>query len=206
MKLLKFSTLDEYTRIQSETNEAKLDWVAATTAEMDFIAQQVRRWNPEAQFGICHGVRNGWEVEQLRQRLGVDVIGTDISPTAEQFPHCVQWDFHEVKPEWVGAVDFIYSNALDHSYDPALALQRWKSCLTGKGIVFLQWTHHHNETGGADCFGASLREYVAMLGEHFDVVESFNTYSLRRRWREQLRGWVRRVPVRRCYVLTCRQR
>ena len=29
--------------------------------------------------------------------------------------------FPEVKPEWIGKADFIYSNSFDHSYDPACA-------------------------------------------------------------------------------------
>ena len=75
------------------------------------------------EFGICHGTRRGKEQEWFRKYLGCGVIGTEISDTVEQFPHTIEWDFHETKAEWINSADFIYSNSLDHSYDP-------KKCLT----------------------------------------------------------------------------
>ncbi|MBK6621188.1 MAG: hypothetical protein IPG32_10020 [Saprospirales bacterium] len=50
--------------------------------------------------------------------MNCEVIGTEISDSASKFSHTIEWDFHEVKPEWIGRADFIYSNSFDHSYDP----------------------------------------------------------------------------------------
>jgi hypothetical protein len=44
----------------------------------------------------------------------------------------------EVKPEWVGAVDFIYSNSFDHTYDPQKCLDAWVSCLTRCGVCVIE--------------------------------------------------------------------
>lgn len=205
MKLLTFRDYTDYRQQQIETNQAKLDWVAATEQEMRLITRYVRRMSPQAKFGLCHGVRNGWEVEQLRKLLDIDVLGTDISPTVGQFANCRQWDFHEIDPAWFGVVDFIYSNALDHSFDPRLALTQWRSCLRSGGFCFVQWTHHDNTVGGADCFGATKGEYISLLSELFDSVECVNAFSVYRRTKEWLRDVVTSASKRQCYLMICRR-
>ena len=64
---------------------------------------------------------------------GFDVIGTEISDTAGQFANTVQWDFHDVNGEWVSRFDFVYSNSLDHAWNPKFALQTWLNQLNPKG-------------------------------------------------------------------------
>jgi hypothetical protein len=108
------------------------------------------------EFGICHGTRRGKEQEWFRKHLGCEVIGTEISDTAEQFPHTIQWDFHETKPEWVDAVDFIYSNSFDHSYDPEKCLNAWMSCVRRGGICILEHTSGHERVTPLDPFGAHI--------------------------------------------------
>ena len=71
------------------------------------------------------------------------MIGTEISPTATQFPNTIQWDFHDVKPEWISAADFIYSNSFDHSYDPEKCLSNWMSCIRSGGICVIEHTDLH---------------------------------------------------------------
>ena len=80
------------------------------------------------------------------------------SKTATEFPNTIQWDFHEVKPEWVNSVDFIYSNSFDHSYDPERCLNAWMSCIRPGGFCFLEHTSSHEPRGAneLDPFGADL--------------------------------------------------
>ena len=92
---------------------------------------------------MCHGTRNGSEQISFKQALKktgheVNILGTEISDTATQFPNTIQWDFHNVKEEWKGSVCFIYSNSLDHSYDPVLCLRSWMSCIKDGGKIYLQ--------------------------------------------------------------------
>jgi hypothetical protein len=86
------------------------------------------------------------------------VIGTEISDTATQFPHTIQWDFHETKPEWIDAVDFIYSNSFDHSYDPQRCLNAWMSCLKKGGLCILEHSSDNSPaiTSTLDPFRADL--------------------------------------------------
>lgn len=42
--------------------------------------------------GICHEVRTGVEVKFLRETLGCEVIGTEISNSATEVEHVIEWD------------------------------------------------------------------------------------------------------------------
>lgn len=143
----KFNNYQEYVKAQTANNKYKLKlkpdihWI--TEQEMKILRQYIKQHIPKAKFGICHGVRNGWEVGKLR-KLGIEVIGTEISDTATQFKNVIQWDFHNVKEEWLGKTDFIYSNSLDHSYNPEYCIRQWLSCLTVNGLCFIEWTNSHD--------------------------------------------------------------
>lgn len=176
MRLRNFESYEEYVSCQERANTAKLQTVWASPATILFIAAQVRARIPKAKFGICHGVRNGWEVNELRKLLGIEIIGTDIARTASRFPNVIKWDFHEVKEEWIGAVDFIYSNSLDHAYDPSLCIRNWMKCLSRVGICFVEWTpvHASPRTWTADCFTAELQEYVSLATGYTVEIEAMD--------------------------------
>jgi len=99
--------------------------------------------------------------------MGVHVIGTDITDIAETYPNTIRWDFHNAKPEWISNVDFIYSNAFDHSFAPNNCLKTWMSCVKNTGCCILEWSTGHGEasTSLVDPFGASLEEYRNLIAE-----------------------------------------
>ena len=78
-------------------------------------------------FALCHGTNMGFEMKYFREALpGFEVWGTELAPkTAKLANWTINWDFHVVKPEWRAHADFVYSNALDHSPNPGLAVTRW---------------------------------------------------------------------------------
>ncbi|HSG28675.1 MAG TPA: hypothetical protein VLA34_09360, partial [Candidatus Krumholzibacterium sp.] len=89
--------------------------------------------------------------------------------TATRFPHTIQWDFHEVKEEWIDALDFIYSNSFDHTYDPEKCLNAWMSCIRPGGVCMLEHTSKHGPSKATpmDPFGAELAQMpylVALWG------------------------------------------
>lgn len=172
MKRITFDNYEDYVTAQVKKNHAKLSWVNVSKKELNLIGEYIKQHIKGASFGLCHGVRNGTEVAILRRYLGVEVIGTDIADTATSFPHVIQWDFHEVDPRWLNQVDFIYSNAWDHSYDFALLMDRWMSCIKpDKGRCFLQYSDRHSEdfTDEADCFGLSLEELNTLIQEKYEI-------------------------------------
>ena len=173
MRLREFDTYADYVRVQTAVNKQKLGRTWATSRDIKAVAGYIQSHIPDARFGICHGVRGGWEVEALASALpGVRVIGTEISETATQQENVIQWDFHEVKDEWLGAVDFIYTNSWDHSYDPEHALDQWMRCIKPSGRCFVEWSRGASERDmrtEADCFGASAEEYEEIIGRRYAV-------------------------------------
>jgi hypothetical protein len=64
-----------------------------------------------------------------------------------------------VKQEWIGNVDFVYSNSWDHSFDPERLFKNWMERLKRSGRLFISWTPTHAApVDSADCFSASLEE------------------------------------------------
>jgi len=123
-----------------------------------FLANYLKTTVGQLKFGICHGTRRGMEQQWFRKYLGCEVIGTEISKSATEFPNTIQWDFHDVKPEWIEAVDFIYSNSFDHSYDPEKCLNAWMSCVRKGGVCVLEHSEAHepSATDELDPFGADI--------------------------------------------------
>jgi SAM-dependent methyltransferase len=147
---------DEYRDMQVFTNKRKLNKVWADDGTLAAVASYVSDSMGAATRGICHGARNGYEVEKLRALTKANVIGTDISETATQFPNMVVWDFHEPNPEWQAAFDFIYTNSLDQAMRPDAALAVWAKQLAPGGLIFIEHTMGHSAQGASemDPFGA----------------------------------------------------
>src|SRR5687768_1733275 len=85
---------ERYRRIQTEGNKRKLEYVWVDEDNIAALSRYIQTVLGPPRFGICHGTRRGREQEWFRKYLGCEVIGTEISDTAEQFPHTIQWDFH----------------------------------------------------------------------------------------------------------------
>ena len=164
MEFHKYQNRDEYIKAQANSFSKRwLVWVL--DGELYLVSDYIQRNMSNPTFGICHGVRGGYEVERFRQTLGCDVIGTDLFQDQEQSDHVIQMDFHEVNREWLDSVDFIYSNALDHSYDSEMCVAQWARCLKRMGLCFLHWGpgHEENTVGTGDCFAASACEYQRLI-------------------------------------------
>jgi methyltransferase family protein len=156
---------DKYRQIQVEGNKKKLGWVWVREPNISFLADYIRKTIGQPEFGICHGTRRGLEQQWFRKYLGCEVIGTEISDTANDFPHTIQWDFHEVKREWIDSVDFIYSNSLDHSYDPPKCLNAWMQCVRPGGLCILEHGSLSTPEGASelDPFGAELEHMPYLI-------------------------------------------
>jgi len=179
IRRLKFASYDDYVAAQLKTNAAKRDRVWVRGDELQQLAKLIAELTPGPRFGLCHGVRNGAEVRTLRELLHCEIWGTEISPSAAEFPFVIQWDFHKLKPEWLGRADFIYSNSLDHSYDPTACLAGWLSCLSSRGRCYVHWSQEHDHTdfgkNGSDCFQATRNGYVQLIesvGRLEEVIET----------------------------------
>ena len=163
MNLYKFKNKEEYKDIQEKGNIRKLDCVFVNKSVINAISKYIIEHIKKPSFGICHGTRRGVEQELLSKETGAHVIGTEISSTATQFPNTIQWDFHEIKDEWINSTDFIYSNSIDHSYDPEMALSQWLKCLNKNGLCFIEYTRFNKQFTKLDCFSANKEEIKLLI-------------------------------------------
>ena len=148
----------KYKKIQTDGNKKKLGAVWVLEENINFLSEYIIKIGLRPNFGICHGTRRGNEQKWFNKYLNCEVIGTEISDTAANFENTIQWDFHDVKEEWINKVDFIYSNSFDHSYNPELCLNSWMSCLRTKGVCIIEHTNLHDpyHTNEMDPFGATF--------------------------------------------------
>lgn len=171
MKQYEYSSYSEYLHAQTAANHRKLGVVWAQEANIRYLCS----FMGHAEFGICHGTRNGAEQAWFAKYLGCSVIGTEVSDTATRFDSTVLWDFHDPRPEWVGAADFVYSNSLDHAFDPKKAVQTWAGQLRPGGYLLIE--HSADCDGEAavtvhDPFGASVKEVFDLIRPHVKSVFS----------------------------------
>lgn len=168
--LHEYSDYEQYRDVQVLHNKRKISIIFADESTLKLLASELRSEFPNKQLrGLCHGARNGFEQNYLRDFSGFDVTGTDISDTALDFDHSVQWDFHDVNEEWVGKFDFVYSNSLDQSWQPRAALVTWLNQLNDTGILVIEHTEQHGPRGASemDPFGVRPTVMPYVLSEWF---------------------------------------
>ena len=163
---------EKYKDIQTARNKSKINKYRTDEFIMKFLSDFISKNIDKTQFGLCHGTRTGKEQEWFRKYLNCNVIGTEISDTATQFPHTIQWDFHKLNDEWINAVDFIYTNSFDHSYAPNEALDTWMKCLKKDGLLIIEHSTGHTKATETDPFGAHVSQmpYLILLwgkGNHY---------------------------------------
>ena len=167
--LYKYKNYEEYKQAQIKGNIRKLVYTWASENNIKYLSGYLKKEVPNLKFGICHGTRRGKEQEWFHKHLGIKVIGTEISPTAKQFPNTIQWDFHDVKDEWIDNVDFIYSNSFDHSYKPEECLDAWMSCIKKQGVCILEWNTGNINYSKLDPFGGTLEDYKKLITKKYKI-------------------------------------
>lgn len=174
MKQVPFKNYTSYVEAQITRTEEKLaaspKILQASAGALENLAEWLMHRITPLNLGLCHGVRTGRECEMLRELLKIDVIGTDVVPSAGHLDNCIVMDFQYRKPEWDDRFDFIYCNCLDHAFDPDRCIRTWLLHIKETGCLAIEWTSQHNHAKKVDCFGASLTEYVKLLNTHGRVV------------------------------------
>lgn len=170
--LYQYPDYDTYRDVQVAGNKAKLKAQFVKQSHVKILADYLTRQIGTVTFGICQGTRSGAEQAWFREELGpdADVIGTEISDTATQFPNTVHWDFHDLNPDWSGRADFVYSNSWDHAFNPTKAFGAWIDALRPGGLMLLDYTKGQTPEAAnpLDPFGISLPRLVALLEENFN--------------------------------------
>lgn len=169
--LYQYPDYDTYKEVQVAGNKAKLGAQFVKQSHVKILSDYLKQRLGTVGFGICQGTRRGAEQAWFREELGgsAEVIGTEISDTASQFPNTVQWDFHDINPDWSGRADFVYSNSWDHAFDPAKAFGAWIDALRPGGLMLLDYTKGQSPEAAnpLDPFGIALPRLVALIEENF---------------------------------------
>lgn len=135
MKIWKYDSYDDYVKAQTKANVQKIKKVWVKKSTIDKIQEKI----PMAATILCHGTRNAAEQKFFKEKYPMaDIIGTEISYTAADFPMTVQHDFHEEVELWLNYFDIVYSNSFDHSYDPDKCMATWAGQLSDVGILCLE--------------------------------------------------------------------
>ena len=192
--LHEYSSYDEYKTAQVFHNKRKIDRVFADKKTLDRVAELVLREfkDIETISGICHGSRNGFEQNYLREASKkFDVIGTDISDTANNYENSFQWDFHDVNDAWLGSKDFIYTNSLDQAWKPQLALETWLAQLKENGILIIEHTKSHGPAYASkmDPFGVRPTSMPYVLTMWFGSQISLE-HSVQEKLNSNLDAWL----------------
>lgn len=177
-------TYQKYVEGQRQKADRELNRTFASTRALDVVSEYLRRHfrNRTRLHGVCHGAKVGREVRFLRRQLehhsrgsraagfarDVSILGTDISEQASRRSRgdVILMDFHVVYTSWQGHWDFIYSNTLDHSYDPGSALGVWRWSLQGTdGLVVLHRSPFHStlHIDSVDMYGGSMGDYCTLM-------------------------------------------
>lgn len=181
MKIYQYKNHEEYVAAQVEANVRKIKnvWVDRRTIEI------ISAKHDSVTKILCHGTRNAKEQKYFQEFFPTaEILGTEISPTADQFPMTVQWDFHEVNADWVESMDIVYSNAIDHSYDPVLALRTWANQLAPNGRLYVEHAYapednYARASDPLEIYDPELKEIFADLGLHLQ--STFDTTGIKGR-------------------------
>tara|TARA_R100001163_G_C5067252_1_gene206238 strand:+ start:2388 stop:4079 length:1692 start_codon:yes stop_codon:yes gene_type:complete len=178
-----FHDYNEYKQYQIESADKEI--IISNRECIELISDHIEDiLGEDIKYGICHGSYFGHEQKFFSEELDCEVLGTDICQNVNKFDNnTIIWDYHEIKGEWIKKFDFIYSNSLDHSYDPFFCLEQWMKCLNENGICILEWTSIH-DVGAIkkqEPFKASLDRYKKIITEKYeliDIIKSPRSYPI----------------------------
>ena len=180
-----FTNYKEYidNQITATNKKFKKTWVADET--IFEISKYITEHIPGYKSGICHGVRNGYEVQKFEELLSCTVVGTDLYEKAKDIKNVFVWDFNKENKDFINSFDFVYSNSFDHSFYQEETLKIWSKQIKSKGVLFLEWSDGHDYSDSidmsVDCFLANFNEYIEILKNDFIIMDILDISNISNR-------------------------
>ncbi|WP_391482115.1 hypothetical protein [Nereida sp. NH-UV-3] len=168
-----YASYEEYKETQIKFNKIKINNIWADDVTLKRVVEIAHNKLGSERKNLrilCHGSRNGYEVQCLKKFLpDAEILGTDISDTASDYG-LVEWDFHDVNSDWLKRFDVIYTNSLDQSWKPREALTVWLDQLNNDGILIIEHTEAHSPTGASkmDPFGVRPIAFPYIITKWFE--------------------------------------
>jgi len=193
MKTYKYKNYEEYKKCQKSAYKKKFKNVWAKEENIKTIAEILKEINPKD--GICHGVRQGWEVVWFKKYLpDCFIMGTDIGKPFKDF--ICQIDFNTDQKNWHGRFDFLYSNSFDHAYNPGQTFCNWVKQVKPGGYIILEYDRRQEHTGEiskavnkTDPVSITVRELVDRVGKWSRRVKNVEIVDLpvvTQQWRKAI--------------------
>jgi SAM-dependent methyltransferase len=94
----------------------------------------------------CMGVRTGTECFEFKERYPkAEVYGVDITENINTIRTHLDvkiflQDFNNLPESWGDKFDLVFSNSLDHSYNPADTIKEWHRVTQNGGHLFLEFS------------------------------------------------------------------
>jgi trans-aconitate methyltransferase len=168
MNIYQYKSYEHYVQAQINGNLQKEGTVWVKPETIETIVKQHDR---EVNAVLCHGTRAGRELNCFKRHYpNAEVVGTEISPNATNYPMTVQWDFNLPKEEWVRKFDIVYSNSFDHVFNPFGTFEVWSNQLSENGTLYVEIpTRIHNNTSTEmDPLEISIEEFEQLV-DFFDM-------------------------------------
>jgi hypothetical protein len=144
MKIYKYKNYAEYKNSQIAANKRKKNNLWAKEENIKAISNYISKIRI-LEKGLCHGVRQGWELGWFEKYLQCEIYGTEIGEIIS--PNTIQWDFNKENANFINKFDFIYSNSFDHAFNPENTAKIWKDQLKDKGLLILEYDRRQEHTG-----------------------------------------------------------
>ena len=143
---------ERYAAVQRAASAAKYDMVWAKKDSCREIVSVIDDLQYSYESLLCHGVRNGAELDYFREFGVSQVLGTDLFVPATEITRkdIVEHDFGEVNPAWLGKFDCVYSNSFDHARNPVETIKMWTNQVKPTGCVLLEMDKSHGVSGSSD--------------------------------------------------------
>lgn len=161
---------EKYREAQILKNIKKINHVWIEESEFDLIVNFLINKTPTS--CLCHGVRNYKEVNYFKDKLKLlETIGTDISPTVKEFGG-IEWDFHNINTDWICKFDFVYTNSLDHSYNPSNVFDIMYDQVKFGGYLIIHSDLTHNHVDEADCAKIDNR-FIKSKNKEYKILQIY---------------------------------
>ena len=161
-------------------NKKKLNSIWADKTTLDAIINDLKS-NGLGVNDLCHGARNGYEVEYFRKHLDSEIIGTDISDTAENIPNGS-----------IVLILYILIHLTRHSIPKRLSKLGYIN-LIKNGRIYIEHTIYHSPRGAGamDPFGADPMVMPYLLFDWGKEIYSLeDIIQIPRKKNKNLKAWV----------------
>lgn len=138
---------DQITRAESKWGR-KPDFDEIFKQTLRLTIDQVDDYIKNSRDICCMGCRQGTEVFEFKERYpNAKVHGIDITKNIDTIKthlsvHIELQDFNKLPDDWDNKFDLVFSNSIDHAFNPTETLQEWYRVTRDDGYLLIEFSTH----------------------------------------------------------------